>query len=60
MIAALVPAVGLGDSVFLLMPEDRLTAADTLLLFGDLNSFGFDYVTRQKAAGTNLSRYIVE
>ena len=29
MIAALVPAVGLSDSVFLLMPEDRLTAGDT-------------------------------
>ena len=60
MIAAIVPAVGFGDSVFLLMPEDRLTAADALLLLGNLNSFGFDYVTRQKAAGTNLSWYIVE
>lgn len=60
MIAALVPAVGLGDSVFLLTPEDPLTAADALLLLGNLNSFGFDYVTRQKAAGTNLSWYVVE
>ena len=60
MIAAIVPAVGFGDSVFLLMPEDRLTAADALLLLGNLNSFGFDYVTRRKAAGTNLSWYIVE
>lgn len=42
------------------MPEDGLTAADALLLLGNLNSFGFDYVTRQKAAGTNLSWYIVE
>ena len=60
MIAALVPAVGFGDSVFLLMPEDGLHAADALLLLGNFNSFGFDYVTRQKAAGTNLSWYIVE
>ena len=60
MIAAIVPAVGLGDSVFLLTREDRLTAADALLLLGNLNSFGFDHVTRQKAAGTNLSWYIVE
>ena len=60
MIAAIVPAVGFGDSVFLLMPEDRLTAADALLLLGNLNSFGFDYVTRQKTAGTNLSWHIVE
>lgn len=60
MIAAVVPAVGFSDSVFLLMPEDRLTAADALILLGNLNSFGFDYVTRRKAAGTNLSWYIVE
>ena len=42
------------------MPKDGLTAADALLLLGNLDSFGFDYVTRQKAAGTNLSWYVVE
>ena len=52
--------IGFGDSAFLLMPKDGLTDADALLLLGNLNSFGFDYVTRQKAAGTNLSWYIVE
>lgn len=52
--------VGFGDSVFLLMPEDGLTSAGALLLLGNLNSFGFDSVTRQKAAGTNLGWYVVE
>ena len=61
MIAAAVPKIGLSDSIFLpLMPEKDFSAADACLLIANLNSYCFDYVTRQKMPGTNLSWFIVE
>ena len=60
MIAAAVPKIGLSDSVFLLMPEKKFSAADACLLIANLNSYCFDYVTRHKMPGTNLSWFIVE
>ncbi len=60
MIAAAVPKIGLSDSIFLLMPEKNFSAADACLLIANLNSYCFDYVTRHKMPGTNLSWYIVE
>ena len=60
LIASVAPRAGHGDSVFLLGPEDEMTTADIGLLVANLNCFCFDYVTRQKLQGTNLSWYIVE
>ena len=60
MIVAAVPKIGLSDSVFLLMPEKKFSAADACLLIANLNSHCFDYVTRHKMPGTNLSWFIVE
>ena len=60
MIVAAVPKIGLSDSVFLLMPEKIFSAADACLLIANLNSYCFDYVTRHKMPGTNLSWFIVE
>ena len=60
MIVAAVPKIGLSDSVFLLMPEKTFSAADACLLIANLNSYCFDYVTRHKMPGTNLSWFIVE
>ena len=60
MIVAAVPKIGLSDSVFLLMPEKNFSAADACLLIANLNSYCFDYVTRLKMPGTNLSWFIVE
>ena len=60
MIVAIVPKVGLSDSIFLLMPEEDFSAADACLLVANFNSYCFDYVTRHKMPGTNLSWYIVE
>ncbi|MDE2814571.1 MAG: restriction endonuclease, partial [Gemmatimonadota bacterium] len=60
MIVAAVPKIGLSDSVFLLMPEKNFSAADACLLIANLNSYCFDYVTRHKMPGTNLSWFIVE
>ena len=60
MIAAAVPKIGLSDSIFLLMPEKDFSATDACLLIANLNSYCFDYVTRHKMPGTNLSWFIVE
>ena len=60
MIASLVPKAGFGDSVFLLMPESDLSADDASFVVGNLNSLPFDFVTRQKLHGTNLSWYLLE
>ena len=60
MIATAVPKIGLSDSIFLLMPEDDFSATDACLLIANLNSYCFDYVTRHKMPGTNLSWFIVE
>ena len=60
MITSAVPKSGFGDSIFLLMPENHLTANSACLLIGNLNSVCFDFITRQKIHGTNLSWYLVE
>ena len=60
MIVAAVPKIGLSDSVFILMPEEDFSAADACLVIANLNSHCFDYVTRHKLPGTNLSWFIVE
>ena len=60
MISSIVPKAGFGDSVFLLMPEAGLSALNASLVAGNLNSFSFDFVTRQKMHGTNLSWYLLE
>jgi len=60
MIATVAPKVGFGDSVFLLMPEEKMTTTGTCNLVANLCSLSLDYVIRQKLQGTNLSWYIVE
>ena len=60
MIVAAVPKVGLSDSIFILMPEKDLSATDACMVIANLNSYCFDYVTRQKMPGTNLSWYLLE
>ena len=42
------------------MPDNRTVSVDVCIARATLNSFCFDYVTRQKLPGTNLSWYIVE
>ena len=46
--------------MFLLMPDAGLSAADASSVVANLNSFAFDFVTRQKMHGTNLSWYLLE
>ena len=60
-IASAVPWAGFGNSLPLLLPNsDGLGARDVAWLDANLNSFGFDYFTRQKVQGNNLNWFIVE
>lgn len=62
MIAALVPACGVGHSMSVIVPEPRgaLSSASLPLLLANLNAFAFDYLGRQKLQGQNYSLYILE
>ncbi|MFJ7624928.1 Eco57I restriction-modification methylase domain-containing protein [Streptomyces sp. NPDC097595] len=56
MISAILPPAAIGDSVFLLHTRN---STDSAALVAHFNSFVFDYVTRQKAAGLNLNFFYV-
>ena len=61
MIAAVVPQVGCGHTLPVLVPsEDRFDVGSAACLLANLNSFAFDYVARQKIQATHLTWYIVE
>ena len=60
MIAALVPRVGIGHGLPLLLGAGEFTAKDAAYLLANLNSIPFDYVTRCKIAGANLTWYNIE
>ena len=61
MAVSVVPWAGYGNKLPLLLPIDgELDARGSASLLANLNSFGFDYVTRQKIQGTSLNWYIVE
>ena len=63
MIAALLPKVGVGNSMAMLVPEPGAEVAYSSwapLLLANLNALAFDYVLRQKVQGQNLNWFIVE
>ena len=62
MIAALIPAVGAGNSfpIFIGDNEQPLNAKSAALILANLNAIPLDYIARQKIQGQNLNRYIVE
>ena len=61
MIAAVVPQVGCGHTLPVLIPAGaEFDAESTAQVLANLNSFGFDYGTRQKVQATHLTWYIVE
>ena len=60
-IAAVVPKVGFGNTLPLLVDEGGSLSADSLAgMVANLNSLCVDFVARQKAQGTHLNWYIVE
>ena len=61
MIAAIVPTVGCGHTLPVLLPSDEMFDAEEAACYlANFNSFGFDFVTRQKVHATHLTWYIVE
>ena len=61
MIAAVIPFVGCGHTLPILVPYDSgLDAGNVTCVLGNLNSFCFDYIARQKVQATHLTWYIVE
>ncbi|WP_293698193.1 MULTISPECIES: Eco57I restriction-modification methylase domain-containing protein [unclassified Sphingopyxis] len=58
MIAALLPSVGFGNKVPVLLPDGD--HRDEWLLAANLNSIPFDFATRQKVQGQTLNLFIVE
>ena len=61
MIAAVVPQVGCGHTLPVLIPaEYDFDGESAACLLANLNSFCFDYVARQKVQATHLMWYIVE
>lgn len=56
MIATLIPASAFGNT----LPVLAMPTADAALLAGNLNSFAFDFLARQKVQGQHLNWYIVE
>jgi hypothetical protein len=62
MIAALLPGVGFGNKIPLLMPEAPPAAAAGMacLLLANLDSFVFDYLLRQKLHGQTINLFVLE
>lgn len=60
MIAALVPKVGLMNSAPFMKIADHISPRHLCCLAGNLNSFAFDFVARQKVGGLHLNFFIVE
>ena len=59
-IAAIVPQVGSGDTLPVLLPMESDGRQAVTSLVGNLNSFALDYVSRQKVQATHLDWYTVE
>ncbi|MCM8747077.1 SAM-dependent methyltransferase [Thermomicrobium sp. CFH 73360] len=58
-IASVLPAVGVGNSFFLLIPGKSHTDVNFALL-SNFNALILDHIARVKLAGTNLNFYIIE
>ena len=66
MIACVAPHAGFGNSLPVLLPTDKAPdevqayKKGSYLIAANLNTFAFDFVTRQKVQGQNLNWFIVE
>ena len=60
-ITSIVPWAGFGNSLPVLMPKDKgFDAGAAACLVANFNSFGLDYIARQKVHGNNLNWFVVE
>ena len=60
MIAAAVPAVGLGNTLPAMSPEGGMPRSNGVLLLANLGAVVLDFVARQKVQSTHLNWYIAE
>ena len=61
LIAAAVPAVGMGNKIPVLLATDvDIYRSSAMYLLANLNAIILDYVTRQKVQSTNMNLYILE
>jgi len=58
-IFSLLPRVGVGHKVPLMLFESELTSVHILCLLANVNSIVFDFITRQKVGGTSLGFFIL-
>lgn len=58
MISTVIPRIGVGDSIFLLISNQPPNQVAALLC--NLNSLVHDFVVRQKVGGSNMSFYLVQ
>ena len=59
-IAAIVPQVGCGDPLPVLLPEESDGSETAASLVANVNSLALDYISRQKVQATHLDWYTVE
>jgi hypothetical protein len=60
MIATVLPRVGAGHMLPMLLPDDAIDAPLVACLLATLNSLILDYCVRQKLSGTNLTYFILK
>lgn len=59
-LSTILPRSGVGNSIPLILPDLSINATQMASLLGNLNSFTYDFATRQKMGNVNLNFYIVE
>ncbi|MCY4152632.1 MAG: hypothetical protein OXE94_10415 [Aestuariivita sp.] len=62
LIASLIPAAGVGNSIGILIPDGDVTVFKSYvpMMLANLNSVALDFIMRQKIQGQNINWYIVE
>lgn len=56
---SLLPISAVGDSLFMLFPKEQ-NSRNKAMLYGMLGAFVFDFISRQKMGGVNVSYFILE
>ncbi|MCJ7777265.1 MAG: N-6 DNA methylase, partial [Sedimentisphaerales bacterium] len=60
MIAAFIPYAGVVHSSPLIITSSNISVRLTSCLLGNLNAFAYDYISRQKIGGINLSYFVIK
>jgi hypothetical protein len=60
MIAAFIPYVGVINSAPLILFDEKIDTKQQCCFLGNLNSYAYDYVMRQKIGNVNLNFFLIE